>query len=127
MPDSSLPPLTDVSVDDLMDVFERHGILLRKQAAFYKATKDRKAIYVSNTKRGVTRIDISGFDMPEMRGLRKITREEAKKKRLGQVRAQINVRKVDKDQVLNIINAAAEAVASEEVEGSKFSSRGDEE
>lgn len=48
---------------ELVPVIEARGLSVQEQSSFYKIATPGKAVYVSKTKRAITRVDIAGFDL----------------------------------------------------------------
>lgn len=79
---------SSVTPEELVAMAEERGLPVEEQASFYKVTRDRKAVYISKSKRGVGRIDLSGFEMDHP-AVAPLTAEQAKEMKLGKVRGQI--------------------------------------
>jgi hypothetical protein len=85
---ASAEPTPSVTTDELVAMAESRGLTVEEQASFYKVSRDRKAVYISKSKRGVGRIDLSGFEMDHP-AISALTAEQAKEMKLGKVRGQI--------------------------------------
>lgn len=85
---ASAEPTESVTPEQLVAMAEDRGLSVEEQASFYKVTRDRKAVYISKSKRGVGRIDLSGFEMDHP-AVAPLTAEQAKEMKLGKVRGQI--------------------------------------
>lgn len=79
-----------MTVEGLLEMARSQGLEVKEQTAYYKIEGEGKgkAIYVAKTKKGVTRIDIAGFQL-EHDAVTQLTASEAKEQRLGAVRGQI--------------------------------------
>lgn len=110
---------------DIKPILDRHEIPVEEKTSFRKCAANKKAIYVSNTKRGVTRIDFSGFEVPELDhepdGFRRLSPEEAKELKLGKVRGQLLLAnaEITKEEALDLLEVAAATVANTEITGFK--------
>ena len=60
---ANIRPLVITEVEELCVEL---GLTLLEQTSFYKIAVEKKAIYVSKTKKCITRIDISGFEVPHV-------------------------------------------------------------
>jgi len=120
--------LAPPSVDEVLELARELGCLIKEQT-FHKVTapmENRKAVYIAKTKRGVTRVDISGFEVNHPL-VRQLTAEQAKDENLGKVRGQILVKNLDPGaDVLSACRAAFEGLLTE-VHGDKLVSRKDAE
>ncbi len=98
-------------ITDVKPLASKRGLQILEQKSFYKICQDGKALYVSKTKRGITRVDVSGFDLfhPAVKPL---------KKKNGKVTGQLNM---GHDQVLEAITLGLDIVANTEFKGTKVS------
>lgn len=79
------------TVDNLIRLAQAKGLIVTEQTKFTKVSNPSgtKALYIGRAKRVVTRIDLAGFDTSGLDGVRVLTKDDAKRLRLGQVRGQI--------------------------------------
>jgi len=114
-----------VTVDQILELAEERGAVLKEQKAFHKltsASKNKKALYVSRTKNGLTRLDIAGFVPAEHEAIVSLSAEEAKDQKLGAVRGQILPKELrcSADSILEAVTQCLDGLLSE-VEGFKLS------
>lgn len=77
-----------LTADDLTAIARRAGLRITPQKGFIKCEGPGKAVYISNTKKGVTQVHLAGAVMPEdVAGYVALSPEEAKAHGLGAVRA----------------------------------------
>lgn len=97
---------TKITADTITTLALEHGLEVKEQTGFYKIYKDQKAIYVAKNKGLLARVDFAGFELDHP-VVRKLTEDDAKRMKLGKVRAQVFPKHVDNDeQVLEAINLA---------------------
>ncbi|MHB8407739.1 MAG: hypothetical protein ACYDHY_06450 [Acidiferrobacterales bacterium] len=82
-----------IASEKLMELVEENGFAAEKKAGFLKIGSGGRSIYIAATKK-VSRVDLSGFDITHP-AVTKLTDNEAKKMRLGRVRAQLDFSKED--------------------------------
>lgn len=80
-----------VRSERFVEIAERMGLKVEKQAAYTKISVGDKAVYFANTQK-VTRVDVSGFSFQHP-ALKVLTAEEAKANKLGRVRGQLDFTK----------------------------------
>lgn len=80
--------LSQAEVQTVLAMAQAQGLEVEEQSSFYKIAKDRKALYVSKSKRALARIDLAGFSIQHP-SVVQLSAEEAKAKKLGKVRGQI--------------------------------------
>lgn len=99
-----------ISAAELLFAATSAGIEPLEQTSFYKIASQRKAVYVSKTKRRVTRVDIAGFavDHPAV---------HPPVKKNGKVTGQVDM---DHPQALEAIGLAFQVLTNGKVEGDKF-------
>ena len=113
-----------VAVSDVLALAEEKGLVVRTQKAFYRIEKNedaRKAVYVSRTKRGLTRADYAGFVPPKHSAIKVLTEQDAKELKLGAVRGQTIVKelRVGPKAILNALSLAMDCL-TDGVEGFKL-------
>lgn len=83
---------TKITVEDLVNFCNEKGCEVKYLKSFIKVTspdQNKKAVYLGMAKRTFTRIDFSGFEMPEDGVIKRMSQEVAKSLNLGAVRGQI--------------------------------------
>jgi hypothetical protein len=88
---------TAITADQIVARAQEMGLEVQEQSAFYKISKDRKAVYVAKNKGALARIDLAGFELQHP-AVQALTEEEAKNLRLGKVRGQIMPKKLGSDE-----------------------------
>lgn len=74
----------------VLGIVKELGLEIKEQAAFYKIQGGGKIVYIAKSA-DVRRIDISGFTPTENHpGILQISDEDAKARKLGKVRAQVD-------------------------------------
>jgi len=61
--------MAQITQAEVYEIAQDLGLVVQEQTSFLKLAVDKKAIYVSRTKRAITRVDVSGFsvDHPAIR------------------------------------------------------------
>lgn len=111
----------DVSPEEIVAMAEERGLEVTEMSSFYKIAGDRKAMYVAKTKRTLTRIDLSGFEL-EHPAVEALSEDEARDLKLGRVRGQIFPQET-RENWKEAIELSLDALVDQDVEGSKFQSR----
>ena len=94
---------------DLVPALESRDLTVVEQSSFFKIARGGKAVYVSKTKRRVTRVDIAGFDVSH-----EAVRAPAKKN--GKVTGQVDC---SHEKALDAVVAAFDVLVNGKVEGTK--------
>jgi len=98
-----------VTVEQILALATERGAVVKEQKAFFKLTssdKNKKALYISRTKNGLTRLDIAGFEPGEHVAIKSLTAEGAKEMKLGAVRGQVLPKELrcGSDMILEAVN-----------------------
>jgi len=118
-----------ITVESVLSLASELGCEVTEQKSFIKITgpQAKKALYVGKAKRGLTRLDISGFVPEDHPAITQVSEEDAKTLKLGAVRGQILVKELAEDvDVLGGVTAAIRGLL-EEGEGFKLGTRTTEE
>lgn len=114
-------PTAGASPEEIVAMAEERGLEVTEMSSFYKIAGDRKAMYVAKTKRTLTRIDLSGFEL-EHPAVEALSEDEARDLKLGRVRGQIFPQET-RENWKEAIELSLDALVDDGVEGSKFQSR----
>lgn len=94
---------------EIFAALEARGLTVIEQSSFYKVARGGKAVYISKTKRMVTRVDIAGFDVTHPAIV-------APAKKNGKVTGQVDMKHED---AAEAIDAAFTVLVNGKVEGTK--------
>lgn len=88
--------------EQIMAVVKELGLETKNQAAFVKVQGGTKIVYISKSQ-NVGRVDISGFSPAHHPAIVQITDEQARERKLGKVRAQVDFTRPE-EEVIGAIN-----------------------
>lgn len=101
---------TVINATQIINAARELGVAYVEQTSFHKLTNLRKALYVSKTKRRVTRIDISGYEV-EHPAVRPPTKPN------GKVTGQVDL---SHPLAIEAIRSALELLSDSSLEGDKL-------